>query len=871
MTQLDPAGATLVYSSYLGGTNTEIPSGIAVDELGSAYVAGQTCSNDFPLANPLQSVPGGNCDAYVAKVSILAGFALNPAGLVFPAQSLNTTSQSQTITLTNGDNPQTITSISIGGTNATDFAETNTCGNSIAAGATCSITVSFTPSSAGIRNASLVIQDTAPNGPQVVNLTGNTSTVTLSASSLAFGFQQVGIASDPQTVSVTNSGTTPLTFSAITASGDYSETDNCIKAPLQPNTNCVIQVVYKPSAAVASIGAITLTDSGSGSPQVILTTGSGVLQAQAILSGASLGFTGQAVGTSSAAQTLTLTNTGDAPLNIAGIVATGDFGQTSNCGSVLAANANCAINVTFTPTAPGSRTGTLTVTDNSANTSAATQTAQLSGIGLAVPVVNLSTTTLSFSGQAMGTTSAAQTVTLTNTGSAPLTITGVVMTGDFAEVNNCGSSVASNASCVFNITFTPTAPGNRFGTVVLTDNATNSPQTISLSGNGSPTPQASVSVASLGFTGEPIGTASPAQTVTLSNTGAAPLDIAGITVTGDFSQTTTCGAVLSPAGNCLINVVFTPSSPGTRTGVLTITDNTGSISGSTQTVLLSGAGQAVPVVSLSPSTLTFPSQAIASTSVAQTVTLTNTGSAPLTISGVNATGNFAQVNNCPASLAPSSSCAINVTFTPTNSGNLFGSVTIADNATNTPQTISISGTGAGASFEVDSLTATQAVPAGQTVTYSLSVNSLVGFSQQVLLTCSAPSTLTCSLSPSTLTPSATKTPNVTLTVSTALRTIAPPNSRIKIDPVDFVRHFGWTALLWMIAILMIGALAVVRRRPMTAAFGFAVVLLLVSAACGAGGSAPGVPAGTPVGTYQITVTATSGTVTTTTQIPIQVK
>jgi apolipoprotein N-acyltransferase len=108
-------------------------------------------------------------------------------------------------------------------------------------------------------------------------------------------------------------------------------------------------------------------------------------------------------------------------------------------------------------------------------------------------------------------------------------------------------------------------------------------------------------------------------------------------------------------------------------------------------------------------------------------------------------------------------------------------------------------------------------------------------------------------------------------VTTALRTIAPPNSRIKIDPVDFVRHFGWTALLWMIAILMIGALAVVRRRPMTAAFGFAVVLLLVSAACGAGGSAPGVPAGTPVGTYQITVTATSGTVTTTTQIPIQVK
>src|SRR5665213_2786604 len=89
--KLDPTGKTLLYSSYLGGTNTELATGIAVDTSGSAYVTGQTCSEDFPLANPLQGVPGGNCDAYVAKVSILAGFALNPAGLVFPAQSLNTT------------------------------------------------------------------------------------------------------------------------------------------------------------------------------------------------------------------------------------------------------------------------------------------------------------------------------------------------------------------------------------------------------------------------------------------------------------------------------------------------------------------------------------------------------------------------------------------------------------------------------------------------------------------------------------------------------------------------------------------------------------------------------------------------------------
>lgn len=200
--KLNTAGATLVYASYLGGTNTELATGIAVDTSGSAYVTGQTCSQDFPLANPLEAVPGGNCDAYIAKVSILAGFALNPAGLVFPAQSLNTVSQSQTVTITNGDSPQTIAGITISGPNPGDFAETTSCGSSLAVGATCTVTVSFTPIASGIRKASLVITDSAPGSPQVVNLTGNTSTVSLSSSNLSFGSQGVGTVSNPQDVTV---------------------------------------------------------------------------------------------------------------------------------------------------------------------------------------------------------------------------------------------------------------------------------------------------------------------------------------------------------------------------------------------------------------------------------------------------------------------------------------------------------------------------------------------------------------------------------------------------------------------------------------------------------------------------------------------
>jgi hypothetical protein len=272
--KLDPAGATLVYSSFLGGTNTELATGIAVDTAGSAYVTGQTCSLDFPLSNPLQSNPGGNCDAYVAKVTILAGLALNPAGLVFSAQSLNTTSQTQTVTLTNGDNPQTITSIAISGPNAGEFAETNTCAASLNVGATCTITVSFTPTIIGIAKASLTLTDSAIGSPQVVNLTGTTSTVLLSASSLSFGSVAEGATSPAQTITVTNgSNNTFLTISSIAASSGFAETGNCAVS-LAPFDNCVINVTYTPSAAGQSIGTLSITD--------FSTTSAGVSQAPAV-------------------------------------------------------------------------------------------------------------------------------------------------------------------------------------------------------------------------------------------------------------------------------------------------------------------------------------------------------------------------------------------------------------------------------------------------------------------------------------------------------------------------------------------------------------------------------------------------------------
>ena len=665
-----PTGATLVYASYLGGTNTELATGIAVDSSGAAYVTGQTCSTDFPLANAVQAVPGGSCDAYIAKVSILSGIALNPTSLIFPAQSLNTTSQSQTVTLTNGDNAQTITNIGISGNNPADFAETTTCpiSSPLAVGAKCTFTITFAPTALGIRQASLQITiASAPTTPLVVNLSGTTSTVSLSKSSLSFGSQQVGTPSAPQSVTVTNSGTTPLVISSIAASGDFSETDNCVKAALPATTTCVIQVTFTPSAAVASLGAITITDSGSGSPQEILVTGIGVLQPQATLSAASLGFPAQSIGSASSSQQVTLTNTGNAPLSVSGIAVTGDFIQANNCGSVLSPSSSCSITVIFIPTVAGARTGTLTITDNSGNVAGSIQTVQLTGIGQAVPVVTLSTNTLTFSGQTVGTSSAAQVVTLTNSGSAPLNITGVTSTGDFAQINNCPTSVAAGNSCTIGVAFAPTAVGNRFGSISIADNAVSSPQTITLS----------------------------------------------------------------------------------------------------------GVGSAVQ-----------------------------------------------------------------------------------------------------AAFQISVMTAAPPVSAGKTATYTLMVSSIGGFNQSVSLACTPPATITCGFSSQTVTPTASSPQTVTLNVSTQLRTIAPPSSRIKIDPFGGFRHFTGTWFAWLALVLMLTTVGFIRRRPISASFGFAVILLLAMGACSGNGGTAGVPVGTPANTYTITVTGTSGTgtsaVTSSTQVPLQV-
>jgi len=766
MTLAGKGTADLDYSTYLGGSNSDIGYGVAVDITGNAYVAGQTCSNDFPMADALQNAPGGNCDAFISQVSILPGITVSPSGLTFPTENLGATSQPQTVAITNiGSSAVTISGVTVSG----QFAQTNTCGSSLAANASCTINVTFTPTASGVQKGTVTLTDSAPGSPQTINLTGSTGSVTITnasgvaISTLAFGTQAIGGTSAPQSVVVNNVGTVALTISSIALSGAFAEsaTDNgdCIKAALQPTTSCAIAITFTPVVPAATIGALTINDTAPGSPQVVLLTGTGQSQPAVSLSPASLTFATQVVNTASAAQVVTITNTGTANLTVTGVTATAPFAATNTCTSAVAPGGICTVSVTFTPTAAGSAIGTVTITDNTA----ASSVVSLTGTATAAPIVTLSPASVTFTSQDISTTSPAQVITLKNTGGAALTVSGVTATGEFAETNTCGSTVAAGASCSISATFVPTSSGSQSGSITIADNASTSPQTVALAGTGVSAPAVTLSAPSLNFTPQPVGTTGTAQTVTVTNSGTATLTISGIAASGVFTQTNTCGANLAPQATCVVSVAFAPTATGTASGSLKLTDN----------------------------------------------------------------------------------------------------------APNSPQSLSLGGSGS--DFSVATTPTSGSLVAGNSSSFTVTVTPSFGFNAAVTIACSgAPAASTCTASPNSLTPGGTAPITTTLSITTTGRTMTPPGK------TNWPRFPGFTAApaLWtlvLMAMLSMATLLAGKRRPRWPLVLLPLTLfaLLAVVACG-GGSGYVNPTGTPAGNYTVTVTGTSGSLSHATTINLTV-
>ena len=608
---------------------------------------------------------------------------LSAASLDFGTLAVGDTSPPQALTLTNaGGAPLTLGSIHINW----PFSQSSPCPAALAPGASCTLQVRFTPTAAETSYGQLSFNDNASDSPQQVKLrgTGQGALALVSAETLHWGNQAVGSSSPAQTLTLQNGGNIPLAVASITVSGPFSLVSGCA-ATVAPGTLCGLHVQFVPQVPGPAAGALAVADNAPGSPQQVALSGTGQ-GAIAVLTPATLHWTDQSVGSTSPAQTVTVQNQGNISLALASVAVSGPFTLANSCGPTLAPGAQCTLQVQFSPLAPGPAAGTLSLADNAPG---APQQVALGGSGEG-PVALLSAATLNLGAQAVGSSSPAQTVTLQNPGNTPLTLSAVTVTGPFTLINGCGPSLAAGAQCALQVQFAPLAPGPASGTLTLADNATGSPQQVALSGTGQGA-LALLSAAALDLGAQAVGSASPAQSLTLQNPGTIPLALGSLAVSGPFTLINGCGPSLAAGAQCALQVQFNPLAPGTASGVLTLADNA---QNSPQQVALSGTGQGALAL-LSAATLNWGDQALGSSSPPQTLTLQNPGNIPLALGSLAVSGPFTLTNGCGSSLAAGAQCALQVQFAPLAPGPATGALALADNAPGSPHVVALAGTGLG--------------------------------------------------------------------------------------------------------------------------------------------------------------------------------
>ena len=282
VSKLNAAGSVLLYSTYLGGSKGDLlddpiqrGNAIAIDASGNAYVVGYTSFSDFPTTpGALQTTySGGYSDAFVSKFSFATGglpaVKLAPASVLFPLlRTVGTTSLVHKVNLTNvGTADLDITGITVIGADPGDFFQSNNCLTTVASGASCLITVTFTPTAQGFRTARLSIADNAPGSPQTAPLKGRGTFLQWGPRSMYMGEEPVGTSSPAYTVKVGNAGTVPIAIYSIGIAGgnpgEFTETNNC-GSSLNPGARCTIEVTFTPAAVGSRLGHVAIKDSAFG-------------------------------------------------------------------------------------------------------------------------------------------------------------------------------------------------------------------------------------------------------------------------------------------------------------------------------------------------------------------------------------------------------------------------------------------------------------------------------------------------------------------------------------------------------------------------------------------------------------------------------
>ncbi|HEY1808134.1 MAG TPA: choice-of-anchor D domain-containing protein [Acidobacteriaceae bacterium] len=377
----------------------------------------------------LANLTGGQITASLSGTGTgVAVIQLTPPSLNFGPLAIGSTSAPQSVTVANtGTLATNLTSETVTG----DFhISANTCTSSLAAGASCTVSIAFNPAGSGSRGGTLTVIDGL--GTQRAPLSGTgqiAATDGLAPGSLLFAPQQIGSTSQPQQIALTNTGDQPLTQIVVTATGDFSFVNNC-GALLQGHGSCAIAVAYAPTRTGAETGTLTIADEFRN--QTVSLRGTGLAPPGVSATPTSINFGGYAVDTTSPPQIVTVTNNGGVALtNIAATVTAGFAISSNKCPATLGAGAACPISLTFSPTTAGAVSGTLT----------------LSAANLSRPLtVALAGSGSDFSLAVTGSSSAI--VTSGQTASYTLQLAGLVGTSGTVALSCSGTP--QNATCTLN-------------------------------------------------------------------------------------------------------------------------------------------------------------------------------------------------------------------------------------------------------------------------------------------------------------------------------------------------------------------------------------------------------------------------------------
>ena len=852
--ELDPTGA-LVTATGLGGRNvSQVPSGMAVDSVGNIYVAGvpSQAAVSGGILDPINVGTGstytdqsnlGYNTSFISYSTFVA--KISPANQ--PQISLSY--RGPVLALRNaGSADLHINSIQPGDT-ITSMG--NTCGSTLAAGTSCYLTPLSSAS-----NGTLTINSDAQPASQTFTPTGLATSpgaiVLVDASRLNFPPQQNGTTSAPLPLIISNVGSANVTLTSILTFGFFTQTNNC-PGTLAPQTSCTAMVTVSPitnGTGSADIGVVygggTRTDvyayftqNSSDGPLLLSSDGYGLAYGNVLL------------GTTSLVRTVTVTNSGTSavtvdPPTLSGTGASSFTISANTCSGLLQPQASCVIGLVFQPAAVGRLAVPLLITGGGSS-----QTIYLVGTGITSPTLSVTPASADLGNVVLG-ASSTQVFQVVNNSTTALSLTSIsagLADGsaqtDFSQQNTCPATLASQASCTITVTFAPSTTGLRKGTVSLLVNGGVLNQTVSIVGTGIPVLAATPST--LAFASTPVGSSS-LQSVTLLNQSTSAQTFTLAVAAPYAINSTTCVSPLAAGAQCVISIAFQPTSTGLQTSDLTVSLATFP----PVAINLTGNGT-VPGATLSSNVLVFARTVEGVASTAQTITLTNSGSAPLTslaltLSGANA-ADFTSTTTCGSSVAAGQACSIIVVFKPSLPASESATLNLASNAPDSPASIALSGTGAAPDFYLTGASTTATVTGGTSATYNLTIQTDPGLTGTSTFTCSGlPVYAACTFAPASISLSSGGTSVLTITTSQTQAAAVTTPKIVRFETISVA------ALLFF---------PFVRLRSCRLLLGF----LVVSAIMGLSGcsSSPSTSTSAPVsvtnltpkGIYTFTVTATS--------------